>query len=77
MVGLRRSTMTHYLYAIPSFWGGAAHALDLGATLTVYNESLTEADADYCAIKADWMAVGNDMQKVIDDFAKKHAEPKK
>ena len=37
--------MTHYLYAIPSFWGGAARALDLGSTLTVYNESSTGSEA--------------------------------
>ncbi len=69
--------MTHYLYAIPDFWGGAAHALDLGSTLTVYNESLTEAEADYYAVKADWMAVGKDMQSAIKKFAKKHVKSKK
>jgi hypothetical protein len=75
--GIKEVSMTHYLYAIPSFWGGAAHALDLGATLAVYNECLTEAEADYCAIKADWMSVGQDMQIAIEDFAKEHVAPKK
>jgi hypothetical protein len=69
--------VTHYLYAIPNFWGGAARTLDLGSTLTVYNESLTEAEADCYAIEADWMAVGKDMQNAIKDFAKKHVKPKK
>jgi len=73
----RRLVVTHYLYAIPDFWGGAACALDLGSTLTVYNESLTEAEADCNAIKADWMVVGKDMQTAIEDFAKKHVKPKR
>ncbi len=69
--------MTHYLYATPNFWGGAAHTLDLGSTLTVYNESLTEGEADYYALKSDWMAVGKDMHSAIENFAKKHVKPKK
>jgi len=69
--------VTHYLYAIPSFWGGAAHTLDLGSTLTDYNESLTPDEADYYAIKADWMSVGQDMHETIQNFAKTHATPKK
>ena len=70
--------MTHYLYAIPSFWGGAARALDLGSTLTVYNESSTGApkQADFWAIKADWMSYGEGYAKRDRRFHRKtcHAQ---
>jgi hypothetical protein len=58
--------MTRYiLFANPSFWGGTAQIMDLGNTMLVYNESATPAQADYVAIKNDWMIVGDDLRHAI------------
>jgi hypothetical protein len=68
--------MTDYLFAHPSFSGGMARSLDLGSTLTTYNESLTENEADAIALKADWMAVGRDIMSAISRFRAIHVENK-
>ena len=57
--------MTHFLYARPSFLGGAAHIMDLGDTLLVFNESVSPEQADYFAIRSDWMAIGDDLRNAI------------
>jgi len=69
--------MTDFLYAIPNFWSGAARVLDLGATLNVYNETFSPSIADYYAIKADWLAVGEDMRLAVEQFAQEHVAPKR
>lgn len=53
--------MTDFLFAMPSFIRGAAHVLDIGGTLDVYNRSRDGAEADRRAIQADWAAVSQDM----------------
>lgn len=53
--------MTDFLFAMPSFMGGMASALDIGATLVVYNESPTPELADAIAIRNDWKTIMNDM----------------
>ncbi|MBU1626687.1 hypothetical protein KKB18_04890 [bacterium] len=58
--------MTDYLFAKPSFLGGMASVLDLGSTLTVYNNSPTPEIADNIAIYNDCKAVGNDIRVVIE-----------
>ena len=58
--------MTRYiLFARPSFWGGTAQIMDFGNTMLVYNESATPAQADYFAMRNDWMIVGDDLQHAI------------
>ena len=57
--------MTHFLYARPSFLGGAGHIMDLGDTLLVFNESVSPEQADYFAIKSDWVAIGDDLRNAI------------
>lgn len=64
--------MTDYLYAHPSFIGGMASCLDLGDTLTIYNESRTGEEADARAIKSDWLAVGQDIKSAIGKFKAAH-----
>ena len=59
------SEYTYFLFARPSFLGGAAALMDFGNTLTVYNESLTVQQADFFAVKSDWMAVGDDLRRAI------------
>lgn len=53
------------LFAIPSFLGGMAANLDLGNTLTMYNESKSEEEADSKAIYSDWAAVGDDIRYAL------------
>lgn len=63
-----------FLSADPSALEGAARLLDFGDTLTHYNTSLSEREADLIAISSDWLAIGEDMQKAMDKFAAEHAE---
>ena len=58
--------LTSILFAVPSFLGGAARVLDLGCTLEEYNSALSGAQADYIALRADWMAVGRDLATAIE-----------
>lgn len=61
----RRSPQYSYselLFAQPSFVEGAARVLDLGATLTSYNDCLTVRDADHHALRADLLAVASDIR---------------
>ena len=53
------------LFADPSFLGGAARALDIGAVLVEFNRSMTPEQADYNAISADWRAVGDDLRRAV------------
>jgi hypothetical protein len=50
-----------FLFARPSFWEGAARAMDFGDTLTEYNRSLSPDQADRLALQADWMALRGDI----------------
>jgi len=56
-----------FLFARPSFCAGLAALFDFGNTLSVYNESPTIRQADYFAIKSDWIAVGDDIRYAIKD----------
>jgi hypothetical protein len=66
--------MTDYLFAKPSFLEGMARALDLGGTLSVYNESPTPDLADALAIRLDWQSVKADMVQALSSFAADHDE---
>ncbi|MBL3539566.1 hypothetical protein [Aminivibrio sp.] len=59
---------TDFLFASPSFIGGMAAVLDMGATLTIYNESKTPEEADAKAIACDWRVVGNDIKSAMKSF---------
>jgi hypothetical protein len=61
--------MFGFLYARPSFLGGIASVLDLGDTLTEFNNSLTPEQADYIAIKADVQAIAGDMRQVAQELS--------
>ncbi len=64
---------TFFLFAVPNFVGGVARAIDLGNTLTVYNNSLTEEEADENAIRSDWKAVGDDLFDSFLNFEEENA----
>jgi len=59
------------LFAEPSFFEGMARNLDIGNTLQVYNDSLTENEADIEALKNDWQAVGDDIRVSISQYERK------
>lgn len=60
--------MTDFLFANPSFLGGVATTLDLGATLTQYNTSNSPEEADAKALASDWMMVGQDIAFALSHF---------
>ncbi|MBW2608106.1 MAG: hypothetical protein JRD05_10785 [Deltaproteobacteria bacterium] len=62
---------SYYLFANPSFTTGMARILDLGTTLNEYNSVLSPEEADYLAIKSDWMEVGADMFSAIRNYDEK------
>jgi hypothetical protein len=56
------------LFAKPSFMEGFARAIDIGATLNEYKRNVTEAKADYEALKSDWYAVGDSIYEAIESY---------
>lgn len=42
--------------------------MDLGGTLQVYNESMTESEADEKAIRKDWEVVGEDIKEAFKKY---------
>lgn len=52
---------TDFLFANPSFIGGAATILSIAGFSHEYNRSSTEERADARALSADWNAVGRDI----------------
>jgi hypothetical protein len=61
-----RLSPTFALFALPSFWGGFGQVLDFGNTMFEFNQSLTGEQADYFALKGDWLAIGEDFYDVIE-----------
>lgn len=62
------STST-YLFARPSFGAGFARSIDLFGVFDTFNESPNGAVADARAIRADWLAVGDDMRAAAEQWA--------
>lgn len=56
------SSYTNVLFARPSFVEGFARVFDFGGALNQYNISETPAEADYLALKADWLAILDDLR---------------
>jgi hypothetical protein len=63
---------TFRLFAAPSFIEGMGRALDIGATLEVYNENTTAEEADAKSILSDWKAVGKDLLVSIKKYEYEH-----
>jgi hypothetical protein len=57
-----------FLFSMPSFFRGAARALDMGSTFDVYNESDSEEDADVLALSMDWLQVGDDIIDAMEKY---------
>jgi hypothetical protein len=58
-----------HLFASPSVWEGIARVFDFGDTLTEFNVSESAAQADFLAIRSDWLAVGDDLAAAISMYA--------
>jgi len=50
---------------MPSFLEGFARIFDFGGSLSDYNYSLTDVQADRCALRSDWRNVGIDLAIVM------------
>ena len=50
-----------FLYARPTAAEGVGRILDVGGTLTEFNTSLSDQQADRIALRLDWKAVGADL----------------
>lgn len=55
-----------FLFARPSFAEGVGRTLDFGNTLTEYNRSLSNEQADLIAAWMDWSAIGCDIKQQIE-----------
>lgn len=62
------SEFTSILFPESSYLSGCASVLDIGGTLTEYNERSTPQEADLLAVWADWMAVGKDLSYSIEQY---------
>ena len=59
---------TDYLYARPSFLEGMARLVDVGGTLSEYNDSPDGQIADAEAMWMDWAVVGQDMCHALEIY---------
>ncbi len=66
---------TDYLFAMSSFWTGAARVLDLSGRFDVYNDSADESLADARAIYSDWRMVGQDLAGAMTVVEREQATP--
>ena len=57
--------MGDLLYAQPTFLEGVGRVFDFGGTLSEFNRSLSPEQADYFALRADWIAVGDALRAAI------------
>ena len=57
---------------LPGFLLGMASALDMGATINIYNTDSTPEEADYKAIASDWNETGKDLTRGLIEFKEKY-----
>ena len=62
--------LTFSLFTDPSFTEGYARLIDFWGTLNNYNESETAEEADYRAIRNDWVVVGEDLEEAINLYGR-------
>jgi len=73
---MKRRYIFGSLFAEPTLIEGVGSVIDIGATMQRYNESKTEKEADFIALKNDWMAVGEDLGKSIKSYEQKEKNQK-
>ena len=57
-----------FLFARPSFIGGAARLFDFAGMLNTYNISASGELADARAFQEDWKAIGDDMRAALEIY---------
>ncbi len=62
------SERSTFLFARPSFVEGMARNFDFGNTMTEYNRSQSEEQADAIALRNDWYAVGDDLRSALKSY---------
>ena len=60
--------LSDFLFAMPSWFSGAARTLDLTGQFDEYNDSPSENDADAKALLCDWRAVGDALRDAMKAF---------
>lgn len=61
-------SLSFYLFAKPGFNEGMGRVLDIGSVMDIYNENKTGTEADYKALLADWLMVGNDIKNSVKEY---------
>lgn len=61
--------MSDFLFATPTFVSGMGSVLDLGGTMTIFNESSTPEEANVFALANDWYMIGQDLRYAMAQFA--------
>ena len=64
---------SHFLFAMPSVWSGAARLSSLSGQYDVYNDSPPDEMADARALYGDWCVTGQDF---ADAMKRVDREPK-
>lgn len=67
-------SFSDFLVARPSVVEGVARIFDFGDTLTEYNNSLSEIEADTIALRMDWKAVGHYLESAMREYDKEIKE---
>lgn len=65
---------TTFLFASPNFWAGYGSSIDIFGGMFEFNRSLTPEQADWLAMHADWLAVGQDIRHAMSEFKAEHPE---
>lgn len=73
---MKKSSFSEKLFAKPSFVGGFSTVLDIGTTLSAYNYSHSDDEADCRALNNDWRAVGEDLNDSIKLYEQEHLAKK-
>lgn len=56
------------LYADTGFFKGMAHSLDLGSTMTMYNDYSNSGITDCDTLAHDWRVVGEEIRKAMQSY---------
>lgn len=59
---------SEFLFARPTLLEGVARILDFGNTMQEYNTSLTGQQADFRALRSDWLQISADMRQSVEQF---------
>lgn len=60
---------SRYLFAEASLFEGIGRIFDWADTLTEFNRSVTDEQADFFAMRSDWQAAGDDIRLAMKSAA--------